>query len=241
MRTARCFTLDRPRLRLDRWQDRKCLWPPASSPNFPHLPISGLDVSRQARRIKQRTRPTVPRQSSAQRRAQIAVTGDPQRKRLVVLKRSGRQIWHSDRMQQASRNPARERCPGTGNDRQPRPQGIAGSRMRVVRQRVRNRSARRCRAKWSGSGNLGANTSRSAATPRFAASRASPALAQRLSSNNQSTLPGTASSSRIQMSNRSGVIFAGLLKQQKTKPPSGSPHAARDGVSPEIGRRSSLH
>jgi hypothetical protein len=48
-------------------------------------------------------------------------------------------------------------------------------------------------------------------------------------------LPGTCSSSRIQLAKTGAVIFECRLKQQKTNPVSGRPACAREGVVP-IGR-----
>jgi hypothetical protein len=60
-------------------------------------------------------------------------------------------------------------------------------------------------------------------------------VAAALCSRSQRTLPSTAASRRIHTSNASGVILAGLLKQQNTKAFSGRPASARLGVRWAIG------
>jgi hypothetical protein len=61
-----------------------------------------------------------------------------------------------------------------------------------------------------------------------------------LSSISHSALPSTFASSRIQMSKSSGVSLWLLLKQQKTKPVSGSPAPARVGAPSAAPRLESL-
>ena len=102
--------------------------------------------------------------------------------------------------------------------------------MRVVRKRIEEQIGKTMSGEMLGDWSPRRKYQPLGATPRAAASRARLARAKGLASNNHSTLPGTARNNPIQTSKKTGVILKALLKQQKTKPASGSPYSKRVGV-----------
>src|SRR6185503_5433843 len=78
-----------------------------------------------------------------------------------------------------------------------------------------------------------ANTNRSGSILRSAAACFSLALVFSPACFNQSTLPGSWASNRIQMVKTGSVIFQLLLKQQNTKPSGGRAASVRLGTLPK--------
>jgi len=162
-------------------------------------------------------------------------TGEAQRQRFVVVDAGGHELGQAGGDELTLRDAAGERAAGAGDHRQPRPQRVAGRRVRVVRQRVEEQVGQAVPREMC---QLRTRGAKATATPRRAGLRFARRLrdAAALSSSSHNALPGTASSSRIHDPNVAGPIFWLLLKQQKTKPASGRPASARVGAAAGIAR-----
>ena len=180
----------------------------AAKPSLPHPQVGRFDICGQFRRIEQCTGVAIFLQFLPQRDQALRIACQGQRRPFIFFERCRDQFRQADRRQQAARDTARKGVAAAGQNRQSRPQRVAGRGVGVAGQGVEKQVGMPVTREMLG--RRYASARRSAVPDRrrdVSASERRLPLTSSLASSSHKTLPGTARSSRIQISKNAGEIL----------------------------------